>query len=217
MKEWIYKNNLLSFKVIHLKYIYFKSFSFLLVFLMMFIGDISFAQNANTAKIEQMQLTNDPQAKADMKALLAKYNVPSINDIWELDVTVMVKMRNDLCVYLDANTRGTYRLDTDVVALRDELGKQLASEIPDTEKKKNFKEIFAKVQQWAIKLAKTDEKLAKTDEKLAKTDEKLAKSKDELAKSKDELAKSKDELAKSKDELEEIKKVAKQYGIITDK
>ncbi len=161
MKEWIYKNNLLSFKVIHLKYIYFKSFSFLLVFLMMFIGDISFAQNANTAKIEQIQLTNDPQAKADMKALLAKYNVPSINDIWELDVTVMVKMRNDLCIYLDANTRGTYRLDTDVVALRDELGKQLASEIPDTEKKKHFKEIFAKVQQWAIKLAQTDEKLAK--------------------------------------------------------
>ena len=196
MKEWIYKNNLLSFKVIHLKYIYFKSFSFLLVFLMMFIGDISFAQNANTAKIEQIQLTNDPQAKADMKALLAKYNVPSINDIWELDVTVMVKMRNDLCVYLDANTRGTYRLDTDVVALRDELGKQLASEIPDTEKKKHFKEIFAKVQQWAIKLAQTDEKLAKTDEKLAK---------------------SKDELAKSKDELEEIKKVAKQYGIKLDK
>ncbi len=192
MKEWIYKNNLLSFKVIHLKYIYFKSFSFLLVFLMMFIGDISFAQNANTAKIEQIQLTNDPQAKADMKALLAKYNVPSINDIWELDVTVMVKMRNDLCVYLDANTRGTYRLDTDVVALRDELGKQLASEIPDTEKKKNFKEIFAKVQQWAIKLAKTDEKLAKTDEKLAKTDEKLAK-----------------EIAK----WEELKKIAKMMGV----
>ena len=185
MKEWIYKNNLLSFKVIHLKYIYFKSFSFLLVFLMMFIGDISFAQNANTAKIEQIQLTNDPQAKADMKALLAKYNVPSINDIWELDVTVMVKMRNDLCVYLDANTRGTYRLDTDVVALRDELGKQLASEIPDTEKKKNFKEIFAKVQQWAIKLAKTDEKLAKTDEKLAK------------------------EIAK----WEELKKIAKMMGV----
>lgn len=111
---------------------------------MMFIGDISFAQNANTAKIEQIQLTNDPQAKADMKALLAKYNVPSINDIWELDVTVMVKMRNDLCVYLDANTRGTYRLDTDVVALRDELGKQLASEIPDTEKKKTSKKSLLK-------------------------------------------------------------------------
>ena len=129
---------------------------------MLFIGDLVFAQNSiDTTTIEKIQLTNDPQAKADMKALLAKYNVPSINDIWELDVIVMVKMRNDLCVYLDANTRGTYRLDTDVVALRDELGKQLASEIPDAEKKKNFKEIFAKVQQWAIKLAQTDEKLAK--------------------------------------------------------
>ncbi|AKH33223.1 hypothetical protein XF24_00900 [candidate division SR1 bacterium Aalborg_AAW-1] len=127
------------------------------------IATPSFAQTtvAQNEKIEQIQLTNDPQAKADMKALLAKYNVPSINDIWELDVTLMVKMRNDLCVYLDANTRGTYRLDTDVVALRDELGKQLASEIPDSEKKKHFKEIFAKVQQGAIKLAQTDEKLAK--------------------------------------------------------
>ena len=158
------------------------------------IATPSFAQTtvAQNEKIEQIQLTNDPQAKADMKALLAKYNVPSINDIWELDVTVMVKMRNDLCVYLDANTRGTYRLDTDVVALRDELGKQLASEIPDTEKKKNFKEIFAKVQQWAIKLAQTDEKLAKTDEKLAKTDEKLAK-----------------EIVK----WEELKKIAKMMGV----
>ena len=167
------------------------------------IATPSFAQTtvAQNEKIEQIQLTNDPQAKADMKALLAKYNVPSINDIWELDVTVMVKMRNDLCVYLDANTRGTYRLDTDVVALRDELGKQLASEIADTEKKKNFKEIFTKVQQGAIKLAQTDEKLTKAQNELAKNKDELAKNKDELAKNKDELAKNKDELAKNKDEL----------------
>jgi hypothetical protein len=65
------------------------------------------------------------------------------------------------------------------------LGKQLASEIPDSEKKKHFKEIFAKVQQWAIKLAQTDEKLAKTDEKLAK------------------------EIAK----WEELKKIAKMMGV----
>ena len=173
------------------------------------IATPSFAQTtvAQNEKIEQIQLTNDPQAKADMKALLAKYNVPSINDIWELDVTVMVKMRNDLCVYLDANTRGTYRLDTDVVALRDELGKQLASEIPDTEKKKNFKEIFTKVQQGAIKLAQTDEKLTKAQNELAKNKDELAKNKDELAKNKDELAKNKDELAKNKDEL--AKEIAK--------
>ncbi len=205
MKYWLFSNLFNFFSLLVIKNSVNKAVIIPLTALTVSIATPSFAQTtvAQNEKIEQIQLTNDPQAKADMKALLAKYNVPSINDIWELDVTVMVKMRNDLCIYLDANTRGTYQLDTDVVALRNELGKQLASEIPDTEKKKNFKEIFAKVQQWAIKLAKTDEKLAKTDEKLAK--------------SKDELAKSKDELAKSKDELEEIKKVAKQYGIKTDK
>lgn len=46
------------------------------------------------------------------------------------------------------------------------------------------------------KLKALDEKLAKTDEKLAKTNEKLA---------------------KTNAELEEIKEVAKQYGIRTDK
>ena len=194
MKYWLFSKLFNFFSLLDIKNSVNKAVIIPLTALTVSIATPSFAQTTvvQNEKIEQIQLTNDPQAKADMKALLAKYNVPSINDIWELDVTVMVKMRNDLCVYLDANTRGTYRLDTDVVALRDELGKQLASEIPDTEKKKNFKEIFAKVQQWAIKLAKTDEKLAKTDEKLAKTDEKLAK-----------------EIAK----WEELKKIAKMMGV----
>ena len=194
MKYWLFSKLFNFFSLLDIKNSVNKAVIIPLTALTVSIATPSFAQTtvAQNEKIEQIQLTNDPQAKADMKALLAKYNVPSINDIWELDVTVMVKMRNDLCVYLDANTRGTYRLDTDVVALRDELGKQLASEIPDTEKKKNFKEIFVKVQQWAIKLAQTDEKLAKTDEKLAKTDEKLAK-----------------EIAK----WEELKKIAKMMGV----
>lgn len=153
----------------------------------LFSFSYAFAQNTilHSNSIEQAQLTNDPTAKNDMKILMSKYMVSSIDDIWELDIQIMVKMWNDLCRYLDANTRGSYWLDADVVALRDELGKQLAAEIPDAEKKKNFKEIFTKVQQGAIKLAQTDEKLAKTDEKLAK------------------------EIAKG----EELKKIAKMMGI----
>ena len=194
MKYWLFSKLFNFFSLLDIKNSVNKSLLIPLTALTVSIATPSFAQTtvAQNEKIEQIQLTNDPQAKADMKALLAKYNVPSINDIWELDVTVMVKMRNDLCVYLDANTRGTYRLDTDVVALRDELGKQLASEIADTEKKKNFKEIFTKVQQGAIKLAQTDEKLTKAQ---------------------NELAKNKDELAKEIAKWEELKKIAKMMGI----
>ena len=61
--------------------------------------------------------------------------------------------------------------------------------------------IFAKVQQWWILLAKTDEKLAKTDEKLAKTDEKLAKTDEKLA--------------KTIQKWEELEKIAQMVGAST--
>ena len=61
------------------------------------------------------------------------------------------------------------------------------------------------------------EKLKALDEKLAKTDEKLAKTNEKLAKTDEKLAKTDEKLAKTNAELEEIKEVAKQYGIRTDK
>ena len=202
MKEWIYKNNLLSFKVIHLKYIYFKSFSFLLVFLMMFIGDISFAQNANTAKIEQIQLNNHPQAKTDIEALMKKHNLTTLDDLVDKDPEEIFKIRDELIILLWKNGESAYHLDTNVVKMRDALRMYM-----DWYADASFDRSIYKTVVWRWeKLKALDEKLAKTDEKLAKTDEKLAKTDEKLAKTDEKLAK---EIAK----WEELKKIAKMMGV----
>ena len=102
------------------------------------------------------------------------------------------KIRDELIILLWKNGESAYHLDTNVVKMRDALRMYM-----DWYADASFDCSIYKTVVWRWeKLKALDEKLAKTDEKLAKTNEKLA---------------------KTNAELEEIKEVAKQYGIRTDK
>ena len=71
----------------------------------------AFAQTtpAQGQQTEQLKLTDDPKAKADMDTLMKKYNISDIKHIWKLDLDISVDMRNDLIEYLDNNTYGNYQ------------------------------------------------------------------------------------------------------------
>ena len=201
MKYWLFSKLFNFFSLLDIKNSVNKAVIIPLTALTVSIATPSFAQTTvvQNEKIEQIQLNNHPQAKTDIEALMKKHNLTTLDDLVDKDPEEIFKIRDELIILLWKNGESAYHLDTNVVKMRDALRMYM-----DWYADASFDRSIYKTVVWRWeKLKALDEKLAKTDEKLAKTDEKLAKSKDELA--------------KSKDELEEIKKVAKQYGIKLDK
>ena len=215
MKYWLFSKLFNFFSLLVIKNSVNKAVIIPLTALTVSIATPSFAQTTvvQNEKIEQIQLNNHPQAKTDIEALMKKYNLTTLDDLVDKDPEEIFKIRDELIILLWKNGESAYHLDTNVVKMRDALRMYM-----DWYADASFDRSIYKTVVWRWeKLKALDEKLAKTDEKLAKTDEKLAKTNEKLAKTDEKLAKTNEKLAKTNAELEEIKEVAKQYGIRTDK
>lgn len=147
----------------------------------------------NTWAIEQITLEGTPQE--DMKNLLEKYKVASVDDIWDMEFEDMSEMRYDLTVLLGKNPTWAYHLNPHVIQLRDELIDNLSLLLTTDETRDAFKKDVIEVTGRGTSLSEAEK---------------------ELATNKAELAKTKEELARRKKKLAENIKIAKQFGIEID-
>ena len=91
---------------------------------MITLGSLGYAQNTQRAatptdKIEQVNKIGDP--KADIAALLAKYDLKDINEIMNMDEDKLVPMWKDFVKLILTNRISTYHSDKQVVDLQKEL------------------------------------------------------------------------------------------------
>ena len=123
-------------------------------------------------KMEQITTISNPQE--DMANLLKKYNVPSVDDIWEMSFNDMAKMRYDLTVLLGKNTTWAYHLDPHLVAVRDELIKNISVLLITEQERLTFKKDANEVIGRGITLDKAEKKLSENEKKLSENEKKLS-------------------------------------------